>query len=143
MGTLFSANGQPPDVPTDEESEDGDEGTDDSLLGNPERFEPSLGPEVPSVDVPGASDDEDGERLEMFPEDVDPEVSRTFWRLVIVFDAALLALAVGPMFIYFHGDWTTGGRLLALGATTFAYGVYRYRRYRASRGEDSAPPASD
>lgn len=128
-------------------SDDADEGTDDSLLGNPERFEPSLGPDVPSVDIPGESDDddegEDGETLEMFPDDVDPEVSRTFWRLVVVFDVALLALAVGPMFIYFRGDWTTGGRLLLLGGVAFAYGVYRYRRFRASRGEDGAPPATD
>lgn len=124
--------------------EDGPDGTDDDrLLGNPERFEPSLGPEIPSVDIPGRSEDDTESGHEMFPSDVDPEVSRTFWRLVVVFDVALLALAVGPMFIYFRGDWQTGGRLLLLGGVAFAYGVYRYRRFRRGRAGDGADAPLD
>ena len=114
---------------------DTDTGTDDSLLGNPERFEPSLGPDTPSVDVP--STDTSGEGDMGF--DVDPEISRTFWRLVVVFDVALFAMAVGPMFIYFRGDWATGGPLIALGAVSFVYGVLVYRRFR--RGRDAEAEA--
>ncbi|WP_123537414.1 DUF7322 domain-containing protein [Halosimplex salinum] len=104
-------------------SEDADEG-DDSLLGNPERFEPSLGPDVPEIEVPSVPEPQD-------PTDVDPEISRTFWRLVVVFDVAILAMALGPMFVYFRGDWDTGGPMFALGVVTFAYGVLQYRRFRA------------
>lgn len=125
-------------------SDDEADETDDSLLGSPERFEPSLGPDVPEVDIPGTDDAaEADDDLEMFPDDVDPTVSRTFWRLVVVFDAALLALAVGPMFIYFRGNWEVGGQLLLLGGVTFAYGVYQYRRYRRDRASDGGRAAGD
>lgn len=141
MRTLFSASRQPASVSDDESDE-----TDDGLLGDPERFEPSLGPDVPEVDIPGQGDADDaGETtdLEMFPDDVEPEVSRTFWRLVVVFDVALLALAVGPMFIYFRGNWELGSRLLILGGVTLAYGVYRYRRFRKDRADDRGRAAGD
>lgn len=116
---------------------DADEEGDDGLLGDPERFEPSLGPDVPEVEVPEVSVETDHDD---FDTDVDPELRRTFWRLVVVFDAALLALALGPMFIYFEGDWETGGPMLALGAVAFTYGVLVYRRYRT---DDDGPADPD
>lgn len=136
-----------------------EDGADDEngLLGDPERFEHSLGPDVPEVDVPsvsipGEDDDEssgegtdDGEvdDADAFDADVDPEVSRTFWRLVVVFDVAFLALALGPMFIYFEGDWNVGGPLVALGVFSFLYGVREYRAFRRSRASESPEPAAD
>jgi hypothetical protein len=138
-----------------------EDGADDEngLLDDPERFEHSLGPDVPEVDVPtvsipGEDDDTDGDGVDdgavddadAFDTDVDPEVSRTFWRLVVVFDVAFLALALGPMFIYFEGDWNVGGPLVALGAISFLYGVREYRAFRRSRASespDSSEPAPD
>lgn len=88
---------------------------------------PSIGPEVPEVDVPevdipGSGDPVGG--------DVDVETAKGFWRLVLIFDVALLALALGPMFVYFEGDLRRGGTLVAFGALVFAYGVARYREFR-------------
>ncbi|WP_436923935.1 DUF7322 domain-containing protein [Halosimplex amylolyticum] len=105
-------------------SGDADE-DDDGLLGNPERFEPSLGPDVPEVDVPSVPDPAESTDV-----DVDPELRATFWRLVLVFDVAFLAMAVGPMFVFFRGDWATGGPMFVLGVLAFAYGVSQYRQYR-------------
>ncbi|WP_135363121.1 DUF7322 domain-containing protein [Halosimplex halophilum] len=133
-----------------------EDGADDErgLLGDDERFEHALGPDVPSVDVPSVSipgeDGADGgedagavDESDAFDADVDPEVSRTFWRLVLVFDVALFSIAVGPMFVYFWGDWSVGGPLTALGAVTFGYGVREYRAFRRSRAADSPEPAPD
>ena len=115
-------------------SDDADEDGDGGLLGD-EEYESSLGPDVPAVDfpevdVPSVPNTGSAEGAEVVDADVDPEVSRFFWRLVVVFDAALLALALGLMFIYFRGDWETGGPMLALGAIAFVYGVREYREYR-------------
>lgn len=93
---------------------------------------PSIGPGAPEVDVPEVdvpevevpgSDDPVGT-------DVDADVASAFWRLVLIFDVALLALALGPMFLYFEGDLRRGGMLLAFGALVFVYGVARYREFR-------------
>jgi hypothetical protein len=93
---------------------------------------PSLGPDVPSVDVPEV--DVPAVDSEASGVDVDAETARGFWRLVLVFDVALLALSLGPMFIYFQGNWRRGGLLLGFGLCTFLYGVARYREFR-----DAAP----
>ncbi|MEF8852540.1 MAG: hypothetical protein V5A28_08995 [Haloarculaceae archaeon] len=90
---------------------------------------PSVGPDVPEVDVPEVDvpspDDATGGA------DVDVDTAKGFWRLVLVFDVALLALALGPMFVYFRGDLRRGGMLFAFGALAFLYGVARYREFRA------------
>jgi hypothetical protein len=117
-------------------SDDGDD--DGGLLGD-EEYKPSLGPDVPAVDIPEVdipSTYEPGNSgdIEGVDADVDPAVSRVFWRLVLVFDVAFLALALGPMFIYFRGDWGTGGPAIALGAVAFVYGVREYREYRYGEG---------
>lgn len=98
---------------------------------------PDLGPDVPSVDIPSV-DTASAESLGA-GEDVDSETFRTFWRLVVVMDVALLALAVGPMFVYFRGNWQRGLLLVAFGLTVGLYGVGKYRSYRDGRSaEESA-----
>lgn len=104
--------------------------------------------------VPGEPDD--GER---WPEEPDPpefepdedattaesvgsssassELRRTFWVLVIVVDVAVLAVAVGVMFVGFEGRWTLGGQLVLLGLVLGGFGWYRYRRYRRSMADSS------
>ncbi|WP_436906677.1 DUF7322 domain-containing protein [Halosimplex marinum] len=120
--------------------DDGDGG--DDPFDDPGGSESSLGPDIPEVDVPEVDVpevDHDYGDADAFDADVDPELRRTFWRLVVVFDVALLALSLGPMFVYFRGDWATGGPLFALGAVAFAYGVLTYRRYRADNPTESEP----
>ena len=92
---------------------------------DPEPDPPSLGPGVPEVDVPevGTSDS--------LTDGADPEVARTFWRLVLVLDVGLLAVALGPMFVYFERNWELGLSLFGFGVAVLAYGVVQYRRYRA------------
>jgi len=118
-------------------SDDGDD--DGGLLGDDEEYESSLGPDVPAVDIPevdipSTHEPADSGDAEAVDADVDPEVSRVFWRLVLVFDVAFLALALGLMFIYFRGDVGTGGPTIALGAIALLYGVREYREYRYGEG---------
>ena len=128
------------------EDEDGD------WREDPEPDPPSLGPGVPEVDVPEVEvptpDTATGGA------DVDTETAATFWRLVLVFDVALLALALGPMFVYFRGELARGAMLIGFGVLAFGYGVLRYREFRdgepaedesddAGSGEGSIEGASD
>jgi len=59
--------------------------------------------------------------------DVPPDLARAFLRLVVVFNAALLALALGVMLIGFQRAWLRGGGLLAVGVGGLTYGYWRYR----------------
>jgi hypothetical protein len=71
---------------------------------------------APSVDIPDGSA-------------ASTELKRQFWSLVLVFNAALLALSVGGMIVVFQGNWDTGGSLIAAGGVLSVYGLYRYRTY--------------
>ena len=121
-------------------SEDGEDWRED-----PEPDPPSLGPGVPEVDVPEVEvptpDTATGGA------DVDTETAAVFWRLVLVFDIALLALSLGPMFVYFRGELVRGAMLLSFGALAFGYGVLRYREFRqageSNGGESDEGTASD
>ena len=71
---------------------------------------------APSIDVPDESA-------------ASTELQRKFWSLVLVFNAALLAISVGVMFVGFEGDLQAGGSLIAAGAILSVYGFYKYRVY--------------
>ena len=89
----------------------------------PEEFDPSsLGPDVPEAPSPpdGAAD---------------TEVAALFWKLVVVFNIALLALSVGPMLAYFEGQVEFGLRVFLFGVIAFAYGTFRYVQFRRERDE--------
>ncbi|PSP73248.1 hypothetical protein BRC86_10315 [Halobacteriales archaeon QS_3_64_16] len=98
-----------------------------------------LGPEIPSVRIPGGVDG-NGDA------DMDPEVPQdlfvTFWGLVVTLNLALFATSLGLMLAYFRGQLRLGGGLFVLGVLAFAYSYYKYRRYRdrndASDGEDGS-----
>ena len=93
----------------------------------PDEFDPSsLGPDVPEP-----------------PEGGGGEVASLFWKLVVVFNVALLALSLGPMFAYFRGDTDLGLQLTAAGLILFAYGYFRYRKFLRERDEAAAEAAAE
>ncbi|WP_254273720.1 DUF7322 domain-containing protein [Haloarcula marina] len=90
----------------------------------PDEFDPeSLGPPVPKAPNPpdgGASS----------------EAAGLFWKLVLVFNVALLALSVGPMLAYFRGQVDLGIRVFLVGVVAFAYGTARYVKFERERKAD-------
>lgn len=111
----------------------------DPVSTDPEEYEPSVDPVV-------AYDESDLDKSLDPPtpgEDIDPETYGLFWRLVVVVDVALIALALGPMFIYFEGNWDVGGPLVALGVVSLGYGYVRYRHHEppSEDGETTGEPA--
>lgn len=99
---------------------------DQEVVEEPAEFDPeSLGPDVPSPPGRGSADN--------------PAAVQLFWKLVLVFNVALLALAVGPMFAVFQGQWELGLQIFLVGALAFAYGTFRYYRFRT----DEDPSTGD
>ncbi|MBX0286090.1 DUF7322 domain-containing protein [Haloarcula salinisoli] len=97
----------------------------------PDEFDPSsLGP-----DVPEAPDPPEGA--------ANTEVTALFWKLVVVFNIALLALSVGPMLAYFEGQVDLGIRVTVVGAIMAAYGLFRYRQFVTERDSDEESDATD
>jgi len=62
--------------------------------------------------------------------DADPRLQNLFWGLVVLFNVAILAVAVGVMLIAFGVDATLGFQVLLGGLILSVYGVYRYRDAR-------------
>lgn len=78
-----------------------------------------------------AQNDVDGS----LPADADPELVRSFWVLVAVFNAAVLATSVGVLTVVFTDD-PRGYAATAVGVVLFVAG---YRRYRRVRDDDVGP----
>jgi len=109
--------------------EDGDGVLSEKSPYEPDEFDPSsLGPDVPEAPEPpdGAAN---------------TEVTALFWKLVVVFNVALLGLSVGPMLYYFEGRVDLGIRVTLAGAIAFAYGYFRYRRFVKQRDSDESAGA--
>lgn len=110
--------------------------------------------EIDSIDIPEVSNDvTDGAEAdadastEMAPDasDAPPELVKTFWALVLVINAALLAVSLGVLFLVFEGAMRRGGALLAGGLLLLGFAVRRYRTYRQStdRSESDAQADAD
>jgi len=117
-----------------EDDEEADEGVYNDLSKEPDELEPSIGPDLPEVDVPEV--DETDKEMPTPGEDIDRETYSLFWRLVLVIDVALFAVAVGPMFIYFENDWNVGLPLFLLGLASFGYAVSEYRSHQARKAAE-------
>ncbi|APX00135.1 hypothetical protein CHINAEXTREME_17590 [Halobiforma lacisalsi AJ5] len=72
--------------------------------------------------------------------DVPPELAKTFWAVVLVVNAALLALSVGLLLLLFEGPTSHGGWLVAGGIVLLGFAVHRYRSYD---GPESSGPTPD
>lgn len=134
--THFTAGSLAPGVPT-EDGESSDpappEGrwpqepgyVESDRFGEPEEPDPTdLGPPIPEAPDPTAGD-----------VDIDPSTHRLFWALVVVFNAALLALSLGVMFAAFEGNYELGAQLSLAGIVLFVYGYVRYRRFESDDAE--------
>jgi len=99
--------------------------SEDDWPDEPDEPDPrEIGPRVriPEVPEPGSGD-----------LDADPELFRTFWKLVVVFNLALFAASLGPMLAFFRGRVLVGGGVFLLGIGSFVYGIRRYRSFRRER----------
>lgn len=100
----------------------------------PDEFDPSsLGPDVPEAPDPPEFD----------PSEANNGVITLFWILVLVFNAALLALSVGPMLAYFEGRVDLGLRIFAAGAVLFGYGTFRCLKFVREGDTDDADGGAD
>ncbi|MFB6073502.1 MAG: hypothetical protein ABEJ89_00660 [Haloarculaceae archaeon] len=92
----------------------------------PEEFDPTdLGPEIPGPPEPG---------------EADRDIVRLFWKLVFVFNVALLALSLGVMMVAFDTRPALGVRVFLVGLVVLAYGLVRYWRFRTDdRDADQNP----
>jgi len=75
------------------------------------------------------------QRLPTIPEPPEPDADATdaprdlvfsFWWLVLVFNAAIFALALGVLFLVVAGSLEWGRNLLFVGTVLSCYGLYRY-----------------
>lgn len=90
----------------------------------PEEFDPdSIGPDPPEPPETPSPDEID----------TDSEAAGLFVKLVVVFNVAVLALALGPMLAYFEGMVDLGLRVFLLGLLVGGYGTYRYYQFRTDR----------
>lgn len=113
-------------MPSDDSLEDPFDDPDQAELDlRPDDPSEGLGPEIPSV---GTSTNEDAMGLD--DSDVDPDLKKQFWSLVLIFNVALFAASLGLMLVGFEGRWRVGGALFAVGAVAFLRGWYRYKSVR-------------
>ncbi|GAA0309043.1 DUF7322 domain-containing protein [Halarchaeum salinum] len=94
----------------------------------------SLKPASPTADDDTADEEESDVDLS------DP-LQRQFVYLVVVFNLAVLAAALGLMFLYFRGRLVLGGGLAIVGIAGLAYGFATYRRVQRAidAGEHDTP----
>ncbi|WP_435363423.1 DUF7322 domain-containing protein [Haloarchaeobius sp. DYHT-AS-18] len=86
---------------------------------------------TPSVRIPEAP------QPPSVPDEADApsELKYEFWAMVLVFNAAILGVSLGGMYILFRGNWELGGRLFLGGVVFFLYGLYRYQTRTFGRGD--------
>lgn len=65
-----------------------------------------------------------------------------FWRIVLLLNVGVFAVALGVMLVVFRGEFTRGGAIAVIGVLTLAYAVVRYRRRPTGERELSNPPPS-
>jgi hypothetical protein len=122
-----------------EDDEEADDGVYNDLSKEPDELEPSIGPDLPEVELPEIADT--SKEMPTPGEDIDRDTYSLFWRLVLVIDVALFAVAVGPMFIYFENDWSVGLPLTLLGLASFGYAVSQYRSHQARKAAEQEAEA--
>ncbi|ADD05996.1 uncharacterized protein Nmag_2435 [Natrialba magadii ATCC 43099] len=75
--------------------------------------------------------------------DVPKELLKLFWGIVLVLNAAILAVALGLLFIIFEGVSQMALTLIAGGLVLFGFAYYRYRSYRNQENEFTVEDADE
>ena len=94
--------------------------------GNPEK-DLSSGLDIPSVSTPQTDE-----------ANADPELLRVFWGSVILANLGVGGVCIGPMLVYFRGQWELGGFLVVFGLFCLArtYSLYVGFRDERADGDD-------
>lgn len=103
----------------------------------PEEYDPEAelrDPDADGITIPTVSTAED---------DVPADLAKTFWIVVVVVNAAILSLSLGALLLWFRGDATVGGSLLAGGVVLLALAVRRYRAFDHETPEPSGGAVSE
>jgi hypothetical protein len=112
-----------PTVPSDDPLED--------LLDDADKAERELRPDDPAEglgpEIPEAPSTTTEGLTDLSNSDIDPELKRQFWSLVLLFNVALFATSLGVMLVGFEGRWTVGGAIFAVGAFAFLRGWRGYK----------------
>ncbi len=95
----------------------------------------------PSVEVPDPNavepDPEEATDADSPGVEVPEGLWLSFWYLVVVFNAALLAFGAGLLLATLGNDLELGGRLLFVGTVLALYGYYKYRTNPHRGGVDA------
>lgn len=70
--------------------------------------------------------------------DVPADLRKQFWILVVVFNAALIAVSLGALLATLDGKPVIGSSVLFLGLGAFYFGLQRYRRIKECQFPDPA-----
>lgn len=90
----------------------------------PDEFDPtSLGPDAPTAPTLNESTETDDETVQ------------AFWSAVILANAGLFAVSIGPMLAYFEGRTVLGAALFVAGAVALGRTYYIYRTQAAEDGD--------
>lgn len=76
-------------------------------------------------------------------DDVHPRIKFHFWRVLLVFNVAILGLSLGPILVFLDGNRSLGVPLFVGGVVLFAYGVVRFRQAKAEIDELADESRSD
>ncbi|WP_175607245.1 DUF7322 domain-containing protein [Natrinema saccharevitans] len=104
-------------------------------------------PQVSGDDGPGDLDDLssaiESPEVEVNDADVPADLLQTFWALVLVLNAAVLAVSLGLLILLFEGYSTRVPALVVAGVVLFGFAVRRYRRFQADDPDAEPRPESD
>ncbi|RZH67675.1 DUF7322 domain-containing protein [Natrinema altunense] len=94
--------------------------------------------DVPDDDLPDLSDGIDPPTVSIDETDVPGDILETFWSLVLVINAAVLAVSLGSLLLVFEGDLFRGGLLVVAGAVLFGFAGRRYKTFKRDRDPSTA-----
>lgn len=98
----------------------------------PDEFDPgSLGPGTPQP--PTFSENTE----------TDDETVQAFWGAVILANAGLFAVSIGPMLAYFEGRTTLGAALFVVGIVALGRTYYIYRTQSSGEADDETEPVME
>ncbi|WP_172637300.1 DUF7322 domain-containing protein [Natrinema pellirubrum] len=128
----------------------------DRTENEPEEWDPEeeyYDPDSDGLTIPQVSGDDGPDDLddlssaieppevEMGETDASADLLQTFWALVLVLNAAVLAVSLGSLMLVFEGGSTHAVALVVAGVVLFGFAVRRYRRFRDGADEpDEADP---